>query len=298
MEGETVSANGAEAAKPGTDPRRVTLAFVGAIGTGISGVGFFIFVGGALLLARFTGAGLPSVVAVATVPRTQLLVVGAAALTILLTLGLAAVLILSSIWPLIRSQRVRLGLLAGLGTVGVLVLLYRIELQYLGEVGHRLLLISGVLVVVAGTGLAYRLGEQGLADARATGDRARLLGFAACTLVTFAVYSAFIVYARQLNHPQMQAVAVIPAQGAPLIGLYVGETAGQNSPNPNRLYVGVVPVRRGGESGLRSAGRVIGLQSQAVAAYAIGPSEPLPEALARGPRLLRELQRRRGGTVR
>ena len=80
--------------------------------------------------------------------------------------------------------------------------------------------------------------------------------------------------------------------GPPLVGIYVGETGAEGS-TPNRLYIGLVS-KHGGESklGNLATSRLIAVQSASVSQLAVGPPEPLDDALARGPRLLAELQNR------
>lgn len=71
----------------------------------------------------------------------------------------------------------------------------------------------------------------------------------------------------------------------------MGETGGSNSPNPNRVYVGFLsPTSGHGGAKDGPTGRLIAVKSPSVTAMAIGPSEPLRDALARGPRLLQELE--------
>jgi hypothetical protein len=295
----TESPEGApEAPKEPADPRRATVALVGAIGTGVSGIGFFIVAGGAVIVAQYRGAGLPGITALSVVPRSQLLVAGVAAMALVLSLAFVLVVFLSALWPKTRSSRMRAGVLILLGVLGAIEYTRRVDVRLLGQGGHRLLLLVGLLVLAAGISLTYRHGERGLAEAAETGDRARLLWFSASAFGTAALWCALAVCTKAVNQPTVQAIALLQSHGAPaLVGLYVGETAGQNSPNPNRVYVGLVSPR-GGDSrtGVRSSGRLIGVPSESVSAFEIGPFEPLKAALARGPRLLAELRRHQAET--
>jgi hypothetical protein len=261
------------------------------VGTGIGGVGFFIFVGGALILARFRGAGLPALTSLSVVPRAQLLAIGATALTVLLVIGLAVVILLAALWPRIRSSRVRLAILCVAGLVGLVAYVGRVGPAFLTSTEHGVLMVAGVLVATAGVALTYTLGERGLADSRRTGDRARLVWFAIAAFVSSALFTGMGAYARQLNHPEVQAAAVLRGDDAPpLVGVFVGETGGSNSPNPNRVYIGLLsPGQAPG------TGRLIAVQSPTVTAIAIGPAEPVRTAIARGPRLLQELREEASG---
>lgn len=272
------------------DPRRFTLAIVGAVGTGISGIGFFIFVGGAMILGRFRGAGLPALSALSVAPRSQLLALGAASLMILLVLGIAIAVVLATIWPRLGSRWQRVGTLTVLGLIGLVLYLQRVDVRHLDDPEHALLLLAGVLVVTAGIAVTYRLGERGLDIARTTGDPARLVWFVIAAFGTTALFSALGAYVRQLNHPEVQAGALLQASGRPpIVGLFVGETGGQNSPNPNRVYIG--SVFSGHHPGASRTGRLIAVPSPSVTGLAIGPAEPVDAALARAPRLLQELER-------
>lgn len=132
---------------------------------------------------------------------------------ILLIFALAVVVLLMAAWPKIRSARARLGILSAIGVAALAFYVRRLEPRYVGETEHAVLLLAGVLVVIAGLALVYTLGERGLADARASSDRGQLLWFGIAALVTSAIFAALGAYVRQLNHPQVQAAAVLQAPG-------------------------------------------------------------------------------------
>jgi hypothetical protein len=88
-------------------------AAVATLATAVVSVGFVAFVGAAILWARFHVAQLPADQAVAVVPRSELVAVGASALVTFAALGLAAVLLVYLIDPQGRaSKRMWAGLLA------------------------------------------------------------------------------------------------------------------------------------------------------------------------------------------
>src|SRR5580704_4825652 len=143
-----------------------SLAALGAIASGIGGVGFLIFVGGAVQAARDRGVGLPAPFAVPLVPHTQLLTSGIDQLfnpfvfTMALVGVVAALLAGRHKLPAASEPWLRWVMLLGLVLFGIQ--LFREEAGYPGlapfAIGDRETAFLGVIVVLlVGGSMANRL---------------------------------------------------------------------------------------------------------------------------------------------
>lgn len=219
-------------------------------------------------------------------PRNQLLVLGASVLVAQLLGALALVALLLGLYSRVASARGRLGLLVLLLAGATLYYLLRADPSL--DLGlERRLLVTALLVAAGGLALAYRQGEQALAQRREGTAGGGLSGFGLTVFITAALFTAIWIFMAVVSHPKISSAAVVVSGSrAPVFGVYVGETGGPGGTQPARLYIGrVSPSRSTSEEGVASTGALIGIPQSAVVALAVGPAEPLSQALARGPQL-------------
>jgi hypothetical protein len=269
---------------PDTPIRDLPLAVLSAIAAGVGGLAFFTFVGGAITVARFRGAGLSGTKAVALVPKSDLLAVGAQALLLPTVIALIA---LAGFVPLAQHPWLRRVALVILG-IGSLVALWAFTPYTPYWWIHTTDIFAALLAIAVAGGFAVdhlaknsesrRPAQLGAPRRRASRSPAAVLLFLVVSLVV-AVASYGVAYAR----PSVHAMAVLRSDGLPLCGVYVGESA-------HEVWVGEIkrddthPYR-----GIRASGYVAEVPRETVVALAIGSSLPIRQALQQMPRLLVEL---------
>jgi hypothetical protein len=215
---------------------RGTLGVIGAIATSVGVLGFLVFVGGAVQLARDRGAGSAGVSAVSLVPRNQLLISGADQLfspflVTVVVIGLGALyLVAATKWDV--ADKLGLALLTLAGVFGVWF--------FERNTGHpgafntedfgttRDLTVVVLLVAVP---LAWHFIKMVSNETtRGQGPIAGLL--AVLGVATLAVGSLYTIALNEWN-PPLQPIALLRHSGPAVAGIYLGEDSGH-------LYVGVV----------------------------------------------------------
>jgi hypothetical protein len=145
------------------------------------------FVGGAMLWLRFDALDLPADRAVALLPKTMLVVVGAHALVVPVLLGLLAVLALGLIDPSIKEDDIRsmdrsvLMLLIPSFAIGIaLIVALTVGVEVKSAIVLAAILLLGVFV-------AYKLGRPGLPATDMRGPLLALLAYLALAATLIAV---------------------------------------------------------------------------------------------------------------
>jgi hypothetical protein len=279
------------------------LAVLATIGTGLGGLAFFTFMGGAITVARFRGAGLSGTKAVALVPTSDLLASGAQALLAPTVVALILVVFFVRLARHRMRRQVALGVLALLGLGGgIAKMVTRWPVLHTpGEAWW----VLGALFAIALAGLlavdelakAAEIPKLGAAGVVAVPGRRpapppapRPAGSQApATMLLFLVIALLVAvagYGLAYAHPTVHPMAILRANGqSGLSGIYVGES-------DSRVWIGKVRLDPNDSNrGLKPAGRIIELPRSEVSDIAIGASLPLRKALSEGPCLLRALRR-------
>lgn len=242
-----------------------TLAAVGAIVLSVGAVGFLIFVGGAVQVARDRGVGLAAPFAVPLVPRSQLLTSGADQLFAPFVFAMAAVGI-AAVLIVIRRRFLRERLEPLVRWVVLLLAAGAAFYLFSSNTGDpapapiakgdpQTAALAVILVLLAGVAVASRLvGSIPPPAPRLTGSRLkswprlaitrsgstphapdrRILWFLAVVAVTSMAYGALFVFALNEWQPQVRPVALLASQYPQgLIGVDVGEDASD-------VYVGII----------------------------------------------------------
>jgi hypothetical protein len=256
------------------------LAVLVGIGGGLAGLTFFTFMGGVITVARFRGAGLSGTKAVALVPKSDLLAVGAQVLLLPILIALVALV------PFVmaeRSDRRRRLVLTVLGAGGVIVGCTVIALSWpIRDWTADEFEAVAALVVVAGVG---GLAVDGMAErSEPTGGHTSRVPAAVLLFLVVAVFVAVESYGMSYARPTVHPMAVVFADKQRSSGIYVGET---NS----RVWMGrVIQQPAGSNHGDRSRGLIIELSRSDLSKVAIGASLPLSEAIHAGPTLAAALR--------
>jgi hypothetical protein len=260
------------------------------------------FVGGAILFARFRGAGIPDA-ALGKIPQSELLTVGADQLVAPFVASAGIALAFWLLWfkaPIVsdipgRRWRGRL-LLLGVG-IALGYHLITVSPDLFDPNNPDQLLAFGLALVVAGVGArgAFLLGESAVARKRDRG--AVVTAFVAVVLVTSMTLVAVATYALYLAEPEMQAVALRLAPHAPgvgrsgahvLSGAYIGESS-------NSIYIGEVrPSRAHPGTGVKNAGYILEIPRANVLEMHVGYFRAFNRALVQGSCMARWLQ---GGAI-
>jgi hypothetical protein len=246
---------------------------LGAVAAGVGVLGFVTLVGGAILHAQLSAAGLPSDQAVSALPQSTLLVVGARLLVPLLA---AVALFLSVLWliettpRLPEAREVRLvgvAALLGLGVIGA-------EIDTARAGGAALYYVLPPLVAGGlGAGIWF-FGIRGRGDFRL---------FAILTAVGAALFVSAGGYAISYLAPTVRPVAVARSNGPPVVGIYAAA-------NASEVEVGeVCQQQRGSNLGTGRSGALVVIPRSDVQEIVLGTNGSLADALAREPDLLRSL---------
>jgi hypothetical protein len=242
-----------------------TLAALGAIVSSVGAVGFLIFVGGAVQVARDRGVGLAAPFAVSLVPRSQLLTSGADQLFAPFVFAMAAVGI-AAVFIAVRRRFLRerfeplVRWVVLLGAAGSAFYLFSSNTgdpmpAPLGKGDPQTAALAVILVLLAGVAVASRLvGSIPPVAPRLIGSRRnswprfaitrsgspphapdrRILWFLAVVAVTSMAFSSLFVFALNEWQPQVRPVALLGTQYPKgLIGVDVGEDASD-------VYVGII----------------------------------------------------------
>jgi hypothetical protein len=295
--------------------RRLPLATLAAIGTGLGGLAFFTFMGGAITVARFRGAGLSGTKAVALVPKSDLLATGAQALLLPTLIGVAALVPFVLLAPYRKGRRVLLGVYALVGFGGAVAIIWT-QWPVQHWAGDEKLAVAALFfIAVSGYFAVDALAQDAelpkpttatpAADDEPGSDTTTANGGDAetdnpisqtdpgsrgpATVLLFLVVALFVavaLYGRGYADPTVHPMAVLRANGQPwLSGIYVGES-------DSRVWIGQVRLDPPGSNhGKKSAGRIIELPRSAVSDIAIGASMQLKDAVSKGHPLLRALHR-------
>jgi hypothetical protein len=254
------------------------VAVLGAIASSIGVIGFVIFVGGAVQVARDRGVGLSAPFAVPLVPRTQLLASGADQLFAPLVYTLAVVGLMTAY--LVNRRRIpkklepglRWALLGG-GAIAAIAI-------FQSNTGaptpapfdrgdNQSACLGAICVLAIGVWLVNRLiaGEQDPAVALARSPRLlSALGVVAGTVIAF---SALLVFAHNEWEPSVHPIALIgPKYPGGLTGVYVGEDS-------SRVYVGIIGAPLGKIGNKRLKTRIMEVPRSDITAMTIGGLFPL-----------------------
>lgn len=252
------------------------IAVLGAIASSIGVIGFVIFVGGAVQVARDRGVGLSAPFAVPLVPRTQLLTSGADQLfapfvyTLAVTGVTTAYLACRRHLPGRWDQGLRWALLGG-GAIAAILIFQ----SYTGAPtpapfarGDNQSAFLGVISVLAfGVWAANRLIAP--VSTTATLKNPRLLGALGVVAATAIGFSALFVFAHNEWEPLVRPIALVgPKYPNGLAGVYVGE-------DDSRVYVGIIDRPLSNIDSKRLKTRVIEVRRADITALAIGALFPL-----------------------
>lgn len=249
-----------------------------AVLSGLGVVGLATLAGGAILFLRFQALQLPTEQAVAVVPRTELLTIGAEALVpltfvlLIVFLVVRALLLRFSLLPKAREHRGWLALM-GLPLVLAVLLYYSLAI-------HRVRLDASfgevALVALAGLLACVLVGMPRPKDHK--------WGWFALTVVlVIAGVATGVSWIRTYHAPDVRPAALIRSstdQG--IAGLFIAETSDQ-------LYLARVDDVGESNRGEPRTGRLIDVPLSDVKAVSIGQNQSLPQALKRAPELLSEL---------
>jgi hypothetical protein len=231
---------------------RTTLGVLGAIASGIGVLGFLVFIGGAVQLARDRGAGVSGVVGAPLIPRDQLLTSGADQLftPFLVTLAIVALGVLFLViahhirgatwWPTHRCQIlvVILGVLLVAAAIGLALFQNAIgdpspgNRQDFGTTRDM-----AFLVLLVGVPAAFYFVRRLLPGNRCRRTSAEIGLLVVLALAAVAIGSLYTIAINEWN-PPLQPVA-ITRKGLPAVaGIYIGEDA-------THVYVAVIATHLG-----------------------------------------------------
>jgi hypothetical protein len=258
---------------------------LGVLGCVVGGVGFVTFVGGATLLARFRGDGLPGVVSLSKIPRDDALAVGADQLLALTVIPLAVAVTLAVTYAAARNafparHALRGAPLAIAGLGAIIFYLVHAEPPLASSQNQRLLFFSLLVVVLLGLGAAALLAERGLDNEDWTRS---VWAFVGVVFVTGALVGALDSYSWNLTHPEARAFALARSGQSPIAGIFVAEDA-------SFVYIGRVQVRAcDKKNGVRATGRVLAVPRAGETQEAIGHFVSLEGAVRQEPVMLTQV---------
>jgi hypothetical protein len=274
---------------------RVAAAIAGGVGV----LGFVALAGGAVLWTRFDAAGFPTERALAVVPRTELIVIGAETLVPLAALVLVSVVLIwlaVATWLLIatrdvkaedrrseRAERIRGASWPVRAVIGLsLAATLAYFLLYAPAPDFRDVLVAVLVLLVAG--FVCERGWAILCD-ESFGWFAILVG-----AVIFGV-GLSLTYLETQERPLVRPAAVVfKGSHRGVAGLFIAET-------DSAVYVAEVsPKSDNGDEGDEPTGRMIEIPRDLIRAISIGSNQSLPQALTRAPTLRRELDHRIPGS--
>lgn len=301
----TPGGTGNGGAQAGT-PWDLIVKALGAIAAGIGALGFVTLAGGVILFERLAGAGIPAEQAIAEVPRTELLTVGASQLVPLAcVVGLIVVLLWAfvegaasqpagatadardatseprltrlekRVAPLrawLANTRHRVWLLAAAAAVGGLVYFAQTA-DHWPTVWHSLLLLATLLAgVVLGLGVWRRLTT--LVEEQTMTGAARLGWFALLIGVLIPVEGAMIGWVQSRESPLVSPAVVVESTEIPTVvsGFFIAS-------NTDDVYLAEVdPQPHDPDLGVKYSGRILDIPRSAVVRLAFGSPQPLSDA--------------------
>lgn len=268
----------AERTDSSSKPSDLAIQIAGGIAAGIGVLGFVTLVGGAVVSAQLSGAGLPASRAVANVPRTDLLAIGARLLTPFAgVLGLAFL----AVYFVERggdrsgdgSEERRVSVLARMGIVAALTI-----------AGLALTLLDAHSVNASSWVWLACIAVAGLAAITMWAVRNQTFWrFVALGTVMGAIAALVSGYALTQAQPDVRPVALVEADGRVLVGVFAAA-------NNDEVDVGEVCTHgHDANRGDPSVGSLLVVPRHDVAAMAIGTNGSLSSGIERESGLLNSL---------
>jgi hypothetical protein len=260
----------------------VAVKVVSTLAGGVGVLGFVALVGGSIVFARFSAAGLPADEALGDVPQSTLLVLGAKALVpFAVAVLVGATLLYVAESPATQfgssiSRRDRRWLFVGIAA-GIAIALH-VALA-LAVDAHPAWYTY--VTVVGAAAVLFSLVAFGLADKQ-------FQWFAIGLTIAGGLVGETSILVRAFAQPTVRPVAVALTGGRhPVVGIYIAESDTQ-------VLVGEVCTEAAHpDDGNGAAGSMRVIPRSQIDAMAIGTNSTLPVAIRRGPGLLASL----GGSV-
>jgi hypothetical protein len=267
-----------QAAQPADPPGShsgldLLLRTLGGIAGGVGVLGFVVLVGGTIVFARLSAAGLPADEAVGDMPRDALLVIGAKAL---LPFGVGVVLgsvALFGIDRLLRRRdrrRVRFGIAIAVAVGGVVLHVLLVLSTHAAPVWWTYLLLAGLAAALVGLVALVALNED-------------VVWFLLAGILAAGLFSETSVLIRTFSLTTVRPVALELNDGSVLGGVYLAETAtqvlvGETCTDPHDQNIGDA-----------STGFMRVVAREQVKALVIGTNGSLAEGIRREPQLAASL---------
>lgn len=244
-----------------TDFTEYVLKVLGAIAAGIGIAGLTTVFGAALLWVRFEESGLPAAQAVASVPASELTVLGAHELVFFALIALAALA-----FVYINDPGATAG---GRWTQGTLIVLVLGGGYYLTQVPlHTAVAFALLALAIVLAFTSWKVGKE-------TGDK--FLPFAVAVFLSAFLFAAVTSLASASNEAKLQGMAIVrDKDDKGLTGYFVAATG-------DNLYF----ARAGAESGAEA---LYAIPRGEEATYAVGPLKSPGEAATEAKSLLKQLR--------
>jgi hypothetical protein len=262
---------------PGADLSAV-LGVASTLAGGIGVLGFVAAVGGSIVFARFSAAGLPADEALGDVPQSSLLVLGAKALIPFAV----AVLIGATVVYVVESPETRIGdrisvrdrrwVLVAIAAVAGVSLHVALTLGSHARPPWYTYLTVVVAAAVVSSLVAFGWGEKSFQ------------WFAIASAIAGGLLAETSILIRAFAQPTVRPVAIVRGAGrSPIVGIYIAQSDSQ-------VFVGQVcsdPANP--QNGDGGTGYMQVIPRDQVEATAIGTNSTLRTSIERGPGLLKAL---------
>jgi hypothetical protein len=287
LDATSVVGSSAAVEKPSWDRIAPVLA---AVATGIGVLGFVTFVGGAIIFARFTAAGIPPEVALSAVPPHDMVVIGARTIVPAIGWALAACIFYLGFdfWDGKRQGRPRPSSkprraasflnrnTRAFGVAGIVAVFMAVEIGTTIPVGSLYwldwlwIVALGAVAIAATVLIAYRF--------------EKFLYVAAAIFLSLSIAIGLIDYIHAKDGAKLRGSAVIRGNDEVIAGYFVAEGS-------DRVYLARIDRVPQIENGRikKSDSRLIAIDSSQVNAIAIGPSKRPKPAASQARRLASEL---------
>jgi hypothetical protein len=282
--------------------RSILGGLIAAIGAALASLAFVAAVGGGVLLARYTGAGLPSEAAVALLPKSELVAVGGEVLAFFVAFGALVVLLFAAIefrlpdderhraWGAHRALLVVLGLLgfwaylrfgAHVTRNSAVVFTHRGAAARLTSVVVGGLIVFGIWAAWSLSALRRAYHEHKLKDRARPCSITGRIGWYLLLFSLILVTGAAGVIGGALVNPLVRPVAMSFVKGPEgMCGLFVVQTS-------DRIFIAVAQGQTLDENrGFRPLGQLRSVRRDGIDQVAIGSDQSLDSARKRAFKLL------------
>ncbi len=270
---------------------------LGGIAAGIGILGFVTVAGGVILFERLAGARIPAEHAVAVVPRSELLAIGASQLLPLAFLVGLAVLVLwlvlevrketaqgdkSGIIARLLSHMNPVYVIAGAAAVGGAVY-FIVTADHVPSASNIMFLIISIGGGVLLGGLVWRtLSKMERDDVMSY--RAQLGWFAILIAITIPAEGAMIGWVQSREAPLVRPAVLFESKsGAVVRGFFIAATE-------DRVFLAEVDQSSDPNRGTLRTGRMLDFPRDEVLRLSVGGNQTLQKARDRWPELVRELE--------